>query len=279
MASLTLRLVKGSPLTNAEIDDNFSNINAEVATKLTAVDYNASDVLTKLLTVDGTGTGLDADLLDGLDTDSTNTPDTVVIRDASGNFAANEITANKFIGNLELGSLKTLTFEGDTEDGFETTITVVDPTADRTITFPDEDGTVVVTGGTSSADSITTIMIEDGAVTNAKLANDSITIAGNLIALGGSLTLADKNFDWTGTHSFIDSTFSIKDNTDPTKVIKFQASNITPGATRTFTVPDVDGTIATQSYVQTTGQNSQGVKTISTGAPTGGSNGDIWYRV
>ena len=32
MATLTLRLVKGSPLTNAEVDNNFSNINTEVST-------------------------------------------------------------------------------------------------------------------------------------------------------------------------------------------------------------------------------------------------------
>lgn len=32
MATLTLRLVKGSPLTNAEVDNNFSSINTEVST-------------------------------------------------------------------------------------------------------------------------------------------------------------------------------------------------------------------------------------------------------
>ena len=36
----------------------------------------------------------------------------------------------------------TIVFEGATDDGFETTLTVVDPTADRTITFPNETGTV-----------------------------------------------------------------------------------------------------------------------------------------
>ena len=40
----------------------------------------------------------------------------------------------------------TITFEGATDDGFETILTVVDPTADRTITFPNETGTVVLTG-------------------------------------------------------------------------------------------------------------------------------------
>lgn len=36
---------------------------------------------------------------------------------------------------------------------------------------------------------------------------------------------------------------------------------------------------AVTSYVQTTGQNSQGQKTVSSAAPTGGSNGDVWYRI
>ena len=33
------------------------------------------------------------------------------------------------------------------------------------------------------------------------------------------------------------------------------------------------------NYVQTAGQNSQGVKTVSSAAPTGGNNGDVWYRI
>lgn len=36
-------------------------------------------------------------------------------------------------------------FEGATEDGFETTVTATDPTADRTITFPNATGTVALT--------------------------------------------------------------------------------------------------------------------------------------
>ena len=42
----------------------------------------------------------------------------------------------------------TIVFEGATDDAYETTLTVVDPTADRTITFPNETGTVVTTGST-----------------------------------------------------------------------------------------------------------------------------------
>jgi len=48
-------------------------------------------------------------------------------------------------GNLEIGSTGSLTFDGSTDDGFETTLTVANPTADRTITLPDTTGTVALT--------------------------------------------------------------------------------------------------------------------------------------
>ena len=46
-----------------------------------------------------------------------------------------------------------IVFEGATADAFETTLTVVDPTADRTISLPNSTGTVVVTSdGTVTTD-------------------------------------------------------------------------------------------------------------------------------
>ena len=52
-------------------------------------------------------------------------------------------------------------FEGATADAFETTLSVTDPTADRTITFGDESGTVLTTGG---ADIITEDMMANDAI-------------------------------------------------------------------------------------------------------------------
>jgi hypothetical protein len=43
-------------------------------------------------------------------------------------------------------------FEGSTADGHETFLTVTDPTADRTITFPDLTGTVALSGATQNVD-------------------------------------------------------------------------------------------------------------------------------
>jgi hypothetical protein len=48
-------------------------------------------------------------------------------------------------GALEIGTTGSLVFEGATADGFETTLTVADPTAARTITLPNLTGTVALT--------------------------------------------------------------------------------------------------------------------------------------
>lgn len=117
MATLVLRTTKGSPLTNAEVDANFTNLNDELATKLASASYNAADILTKLKTVDGTGSGLDADLLDGLTALSTlpvpTDKSSIVARDATGNATLNSLiltgalsgTSGSFSGNLSVGSI------------------------------------------------------------------------------------------------------------------------------------------------------------------------------
>ena len=52
-------------------------------------------------------------------------------------------------------------FEGATADAFETTLSVTDPTADRTITFADESGTVITTG---AVDAVTEDMMANDAI-------------------------------------------------------------------------------------------------------------------
>lgn len=78
-------------------------------------------------------------------------------------------------GNLEIGTAGSLTWEGSTADAYETTLTVVDPTADRTITLPDATGTVITTGDTET-------------VTNAMLAG---SIAYAKLSLSNSIVNAD----------------------------------------------------------------------------------------
>ena len=65
-------------------------------------------------------------------------------------------------------------FDGSTAGTFKTTITVTDPTADRTITLPDNTGTIITSGDTNT---ITSTMIAPGALTGSDLADDSINEA------------------------------------------------------------------------------------------------------
>jgi hypothetical protein len=75
-------------------------------------------------------------------------------------------------------------FEGATADDYETTLQVVDPTQDNTITLPNVTGTVVTTGDTGTvtatmlaSDSVTTVKITDLNVTTGKLAAGAVTTA------------------------------------------------------------------------------------------------------
>lgn len=64
-----------------------------------------------------------------------------------------------------------ITFEGLTDNTFETTLAVVDPTGDRTITLPNITGTVITTGDTGT---VTSTMIADGTIVNADIADGTI---------------------------------------------------------------------------------------------------------
>ena len=66
-----------------------------------------------------------------------------------------------------------IVFEGATSDAFETTLTVADPTADRTITLPNSTGTVVVTS--------------DGSVTTDLSGDTTPQLGGNLDINGNDI--------------------------------------------------------------------------------------------
>ena len=94
-------------------------------------------------------------------------------------------TGGTVTGNLEIGTAGSLTFEGSTADGSETTLAVTDPTADRTVTLPDATGTVALLSLAQSytaAQRGTISALTDGATITADFAaanNFSVTLGGN----------------------------------------------------------------------------------------------------
>ena len=98
MATLTLRNVKGTPLTLAEVDNNFTALNDDIATKLNTTAFTGSEILSRLRTVDGAGSLLDADLVDGLNVansiPTTEDKSSIVSRNSSGSIYATTLVVN-----------------------------------------------------------------------------------------------------------------------------------------------------------------------------------------
>ena len=128
-----------------------------------------------------------------------------------------------------------ITFEGNTADAHELTLTVADGIdADRTITLPNVTGTAVTTGDTGS---VTNAMLAGsiandklaGSIANSKLANSSITVTdgsnSTATALGGTITFtAGEGMDVTEGSGTI--TFAGEDATTSNKgVASFSSDN------------------------------------------------------
>ena len=85
----------------------------------------------------------------------------------TGTLASGAITTS---ANLTINA-SAIVFEGASADAHETTVTVTDPTADRTITIPNVTGTVITTGDTNT---VTGTIIAADTVAEANMANDAI---------------------------------------------------------------------------------------------------------
>lgn len=91
---------------------NIDGLQAALDSKLNSSSYTAADVLAKIRTVDGSGSGIDADSLDGMHATTSNTGFTVAVRDAN-----KAITATRFIGLADiatkLATARTIALSGD----------------------------------------------------------------------------------------------------------------------------------------------------------------------
>ena len=105
------------------------------------------------------GTANEVNVVENAGTVTIGMPDNVVI---TGNLTVNGTTTTVNSSTIEITN--SFTFEGTTSDNFETTLTVIDPTADRTVSLPNESGTVVLQ---DSTDTLTNKTITNAAIDGA----------------------------------------------------------------------------------------------------------------
>lgn len=122
-----------------------------------------------------------------------------VVAIAAGPFPNKEFGENLGKDGRSYGDLylkNKIIFEGATSDGYETSFTVTDPTADRTITFQNGTGTVAFTSDVSTA---------APAINAVTAAAADTTIAFTAYQFTGTSTLTNKDmFTFTGLGAFGD---------------------------------------------------------------------------
>jgi hypothetical protein len=153
-------------------------------------------------------------------------------------------------------------FEGATADNFETTLTLVDPTADRTLTLPDATDTLV---GRATTDTLTnkSISLGSNTVTSTLAQLNTAVSDADLASLSGSETLTNKTLgSAVATTAFtLNATAELRlADTDSSHYVGFKAPG-TVSANKVWTLPAADGAAG---QVLTT--NGSGVFSFSTPA-------------
>ena len=120
-------------------------------------------------TITSSGSTVTVDDNLALSAGKTLTADVITSSQSFVDFGAKDVVTSGFFYTSAGGT--GIVFEGTTADNFETLIQAVDPTADRTITIPNETGTLVTTGSSAA---VTGSMIAADTVAEANMANDAI---------------------------------------------------------------------------------------------------------
>ena len=147
-------------LSNGSITDtsgtiSFGDENLTTTGTVTAANFTNTGSTSTLGTIEISGNTIrstdstEVNINDGLIIQGTLKANTINPRSGTDvSFGSNNVTTSgSFYTSNSSGGI---IFEGSTPDDFETTLAVTDPTADRTITFPNETGTVITTGSTDA---------------------------------------------------------------------------------------------------------------------------------
>jgi hypothetical protein len=124
-----------------------------------------------------------------------NATGTVVLADGSGNVTVSgNLTVSgttTIVNSTVLEVQNEIKFEGPTANDFETSLKVTEPTADRIITFPDSNGTVILDGTTQTLTNKTVNLTSNTLTTTLAQLNTAVSDA-DVASLNGTETLVNK---------------------------------------------------------------------------------------
>lgn len=106
-------------------------------------------------------------------------------------------------------------------------------------------------GSVDRASDLLYVVGASGPTSNKMTINAVLGITGDPVGHSDSQTLSNKTIGNSNVITARDDRFTIQDNSDATKQAVFQASGITAGNTRTYTLPDRSGTLVTLNGDQT----------------------------
>jgi hypothetical protein len=184
---------------------------------------------------------------------------------------SSETNGVKWAAAPAVGAFETsIVFEGSTANDFETTLTVTDPTADRTITFPDLSGTVITTGDSGT---VTSAMIENGTIVNADISASAeiaqSKISGLTTDLGNKASSSDLTTH-TGATEAHGATGAVVGTTNAqTLTNKTLTSPVVTGLTLNDSSIVFEGSSADASETTLTVTNPTGDRTITLPDATG----------
>ena len=142
-----------------------------------------------------------------------------------------------------------ITFEGATANDFETTLAITDPTADRTITFPDATGTValtsdiVVTASSTTTFSNKSISLGSNTVTSTLAQLNTAISDADVASLAGAETLTNKTLTSPVITGAVFNDGSIVFEGATADDYETTLTVTDPTADRTITFPNETGTV------------------------------------
>jgi len=243
--------------------DNTVTIDVGTAQNTTKLFLTGSDALVQLGDLGsnngphGFHFGYDVASSDGMSILYRTASDAITFEDSSG-LSGNRVMSVQQDGNVLFTG--DLIFEGATADDFETTLTVTDPTADRTITLPDATGTVATIDNSQTFSAQQTF--SDDIIMNGntnRIYFDDISHGIYMegfnftgapaqeywrVFVGGTQALSAHNINSGSNYVRIGTGFDLQFEGTTSDGNETTLTVIDPTASRTITLPDATGTVA-----------------------------------